>query len=128
MGIHVTALYGVYDADGGIRGELRYLWGAYVRNQHCSLCDITHSKVRRRPQWTEFVSRCAVPFHALHLNELDPDVAAFVDGRAPCVIAQTESGYEFVLDDAQLRACAGSVEHFEAALAEALATGGLVLR
>ncbi len=123
----VNAFYGVYDADGGIKGELQYLWGAYIRHQHCSFCDITHSRVRRRPQWAEFVERCPVPFHALHLNELDPDLAEFVSGKAPCVVARTDSGYESVLNDAQLRQCGGSVERFEAALDAALATSGLVL-
>jgi len=123
----VNAFYGVYDADGGIKGELQYLWGAYIRHQHCSFCDITHSRVRRRPQWAEFVERCPVPFHALHLNELDPDLAEFVSGKAPCVVARTDSGYVSVLSDAQLRQCGGSVGRFEAALRAALATSGLVL-
>jgi hypothetical protein len=128
MAIRVNALYGVYDADGGMRGELQYLWGAYVRNQHCSFCDITHSKVRRRPQWTEFVERCPVPFHALHLNELEPELAEFVKGKTPCVVSRTDSGYVSVLSDAQLRQCRGSVESFEVALDAALATSGLTFR
>lgn len=127
MGMNVKALYGVYNADGGMKGELQYLWGAYVRNQHCSFCDITHSKVRRRPRWAQFVERCPVPFHALHLNELAPDLAEFVHGKAPCVLARTDSGYQLVLSDAQLHACGGSVEQFEATLTDALVTSGLVL-
>lgn len=127
MDTSLNALFGIYDADGGIRGELQYLWGAYVRNEHCSFCDITHSGVRRRPQWTQFVERYPVPFHALHLNELDPDLAEFVNGQAPCVIAGTDSGYLSVLSDAQLHDCGGSVERFEEALADALTTSGLVL-
>jgi hypothetical protein len=126
--IEMNELYGVYDADGGIKGELRYLWGAYVRNQHCSFCEITHSKVRRRRQWSEFVSRCAVPFHALHLNELDSELAVFVAGQAPCVVAGTTTGFVTVLTDAELQECGGSVERFEAVLDEALTTLGLDLQ
>jgi len=122
----VNVLYGVYDADGGLAGEARYLWNAYVRNQHCSLCEITHSKVRRRREWAEFVARCGVPFHALHLNELDPELAAFVADDAPCVVAGTDDGFITVLSDTALQACDGSVARFEAKLDEALKTSGLV--
>ena len=39
----------VYDADGTLVGELRYWFGTLFGASHCSLCDITHSRWRRRP-------------------------------------------------------------------------------
>ena len=38
----VDTVWGVYHADGGIMGELRYVIGAVFQGNHCSLCDITH--------------------------------------------------------------------------------------
>ena len=38
----VESIWGVYHADGGLIGELKYVAGALFKGQHCSLCDITH--------------------------------------------------------------------------------------
>jgi hypothetical protein len=36
----VIRLIGVYDADGGLRGEIAYLAGK-LGGHHCSLCDVS---------------------------------------------------------------------------------------
>ena len=46
----VNRLVGVYDADGGLLGEAAYVWGKVRGTRHCALCDITHRRVRRRPE------------------------------------------------------------------------------
>jgi hypothetical protein len=46
----VEELLGVYDADGGVRGELAYVWGRWRGGVHCSLCDITHTTWRRKQE------------------------------------------------------------------------------
>ena len=80
-------LLGVYDADGGLRGEATYVIGKLLRRRHCSLCDITHSPVRRRPEWVTMVVRLGVPFRLAHLNELSAAEAAVVeDVGAPVVL------------------------------------------
>ena len=94
-------LVGVYDADGGLRGELSYLLGK-ARGRHCSLCDITHSPVRRRREWDDFVATLPVPFDVVHRNERDPAVEAATAGREPCVVAKTIDGIVMVLDGADL--------------------------
>ena len=43
----VGELVGVYHADGGLLGELRYAYGKVRGTAHCSLCDITHATVWR---------------------------------------------------------------------------------
>jgi len=52
----VTGLIGVYDADGGLLGEAAYVWGKVRRTRHCALCDITHGRVQRRPEWDQMVA------------------------------------------------------------------------
>lgn len=116
-----TRLIGIYRADGGLMGELRYLAGHLLRGQHCSLCDITHAGIGRRKSWDAAVAALRIPFTLLHLNEMDADLAAFVGNRAACVIAETTSGYVFLLGDAELGACEGDVDRFFARLSEALA-------
>ena len=44
----LKAIWGVYHADGGIVGELRYVFGKLRGTAHCALCDITHSYVSEK--------------------------------------------------------------------------------
>ena len=70
----VTRLVGVYDADGGLLGEAAYVWGKLRGTRHCSLCDITHELVRRKPEWDRMVAEIGTPVDLVHLNEMPPDV------------------------------------------------------
>ncbi|QYH35289.1 hypothetical protein [Salinibacterium sp. M195] len=36
---------GIYNADGGVWGETRYVIGHMLGTAACSLCDITHSPI-----------------------------------------------------------------------------------
>jgi hypothetical protein len=110
----------VYDADGGLRGELAYVVGA-LRGAHCGLCDITHGRLRRKRSWDAFVCALSVPVEVVHRNEQPPALAAYTRDRTPCVVAETAAGYEVVLDGAALDHCAGDVDRFAAALTAALA-------
>jgi hypothetical protein len=109
----VSALVGVYDADGGLLGEAAYVWGRLRGTRHCSLCDITHSPLRRKPAWDALVGDLGLPVDLLHLNELPADVAEAVRGSgAPVVLARTDAGLTVLLDAAELEQAAGSVQGF----------------
>jgi hypothetical protein len=118
--MEVTRLVGVYRADGGLRGELRYLAGHYLHGQSCSLCDITHSPFRRKAAWERAVAALGIPFALVHLNEMDPPLADFVGDRAACVVAETPDGRVLLLGDADLSALDGDVDAFFARLRAAL--------
>ena len=109
---------GIYNADGGVAGEIRYLFGHLFGSAECSLCDITHSLVRRKPEWDRMVSRMGVPIVVLHRNELDERLEAAVrDLALPVVIAHHSDGSDSVaLTADQLRRLGGSVDDFEQAL------------
>ena len=117
----VTALTGVYHADGSLLGELRYVAGTIFGGTHCALCDITHGRVRQKAQWRAERARLPVPFAAVHLDERSPAEAAASEGRTPCVLAHTADGIELLLGPAELEAChkdpAALVRAIEAALA-----------
>lgn len=117
----VTRLIGVYRADGGLRGELRYLAGHYLRGESCSLCDITHSPFRRKAAWDRQVAALGIPFDLLHLNELDPPLAAFVGDRAACVVADTTDGLLLLLSNDELSSAQGDVDAFFVLLRDRLA-------
>lgn len=71
----VTEVVGVYDADGGLLGELRYVLGKILGRAHCGLCDVTHAALRQKPEWTAMVGRLGVPVALLHRNEVSAEVS-----------------------------------------------------
>lgn len=109
----VERIVGVYDADGGLAGEARYVFGKLIGTAHCSLCDITHSPVRRKREWDRFVDELDVPFSLLHRNEQDEIVAAFTATTGlPVVVAMTSSGPEVLASPEELGTLDGSVARF----------------
>jgi len=119
----LDGLVGVYHADGGPLGEAKYIFGKLLGTAHCALCDITHSPVRRKPDWDRMVAGLGVPLELLHLNEMPPDVArATARAGSPVVLARLSDGtIEPVLHADELEVLGGSVEAFSDALQTALA-------
>lgn len=117
----VTALVGIYDADGGLRGELAYVIGHLLGRRHCSLCDITHSPVRRKPQWDRMVASLPVPMTVVHRNEARADELRAA-GALPAIVART-SGDDVLplLGPDDLDRCAGDVDRARALIVQALA-------
>jgi hypothetical protein len=118
----VSAFIGVYHADGGLVGEVRHVIGSWLGTAHCSLCDITHSPVRRKRAWDRMVAGLGVPFELHHLNELTPDVAEAVARLgSPVVLARLADGHVVqVLGPDVLESLDGSVAEFERALRAAV--------
>lgn len=121
-----TRYLGVYDADGGVVGELRYVVGHLLGTAECALCDITHSPVRRKRTWDALVATLDAPFDLRHRNELSAtEREALGPMGLPVVAAETaDGGWVALLDAAALRACAGDVDEFARRLRDATATGG----
>ena len=117
-GVRITGYTGIYNADGGLAGEVRYLFGHLFGSADCSLCDITHSFVRRKPEWDRMVARIGVPIVVLHRNELDDGLRAAVrDVPLPVVVAHRSDGSTSVaLTARQLAQLGGSVDGFEKSL------------
>lgn len=118
----ITRLIGVYNADGGIVGEARYVVGHLLGLTSCSLCDITHSPIRRKPEWDAMVALLPTPLTVLHKNELEPDLEAWLgDKTLPLVVGINDSGeFSVVLDPLALDSVEGSVAGFATLLASSL--------
>lgn len=119
----VTELVGVYHADGGPVGEIKYVLGKLLGTGHCALCDVTHSPMRRKPEWDRMVRRLGVPFTLLHLNEMPDDVATAVrTSGSPVVLARLSNGsLHPVLTPSALDTLGGSVDRAERAIRAELA-------
>ncbi|GII99805.1 hypothetical protein CLV28_1063 [Sediminihabitans luteus] len=121
----VTAIVGVYHADGGLAGEVRYVVGKVLGRAHCALCDVTHSPVRRKRAWDAMVARLDVPVELVHLDEMSDDVAAVVaEAGSPVVLGWVPAAgagrWVVLLEAAALETLDGSVDAFEVALHAAI--------
>ena len=125
--ISITRLVGVYDADGGLAGEAKYVVGHLLGRLECALCDITHGPVWRKKAFEAFRARLGVPFDVVHRNERSPEIEAATGDALPCILAVTDSGIVTLLDRAALEACGGDVDQLEPALVAAIADRHLVL-
>ena len=112
----VKKLYGIYHADGGLVGELAYIFGKYTGNIHCSLCDITHNKITMKKEWKIFSKELSIPFDLLHLNERSTEVIAASESKTPCVLVQTNDSLHVILSSEELENCNKSVNDFTSAL------------
>lgn len=114
---------GVYDADGGLAGELRYVVGHLLGTAECALCDITHSPVRRKRAWDAMVAELDAPFDLRHRNELtEVEMLALAPMGLPVVAAElADGGWVELLGRDALDACDGDVDTFTRVLRAAVA-------
>jgi hypothetical protein len=116
----ITRLTGVYNAEGSLLGELRYVVGSRLGRAHCALCDITHGRVREKPAWRAARDALEVPFTAVHLDERSPEERTASEGHTPCVLAHRDGGIDVLLGPDELEACGGDPAALVAALERAL--------
>lgn len=113
----ITALFGVYDADGTLWGEMSYWLGARIGVRHCSLCDITHSLFTEKSDWQqrqkELLNKYGVDFQAFHRNDQPEQVRKVINDKYPAVISQDETGlFAWFMGDDEIKNCKKSPEQF----------------
>lgn len=102
----------MYDADGGMVGELRYVWDKVVHGAHCPLCEVTHRGLRARAEWKQMVERLGVPFTLRHRDDVD-DELRLAAGVLPTVLARRGSRVEVLVDASELAACGSEPAELE---------------
>ena len=110
-------LIGVYNADGGVIGELKYFFGHLIGIAKCELCDITHSPIRRKASFDqlawELKSEYGLDFALKHLNERSEAETRASGAKEPCVLAEYPDGsLGMFLDRQELRMVDGNVDRF----------------
>ena len=113
-----THLIGIYNADGGIVGELKYFFGHLIGVAKCELCDVTHSPIRRKASFDKLAvalkSEFGLEIELKHLNERSESEIRASAGQEPCVLAKYADGsLGMFLDRAELAAVKGDVAKFE---------------
>ena len=116
----IESIWGVYHADGGLLGELRYVMGVAFRGEHCSLCDITHSVAWEKGEMKKWRKTSEIPFHLVHLNERPEEVTIATEGKTPCIVGKSNSGFVMLATDEELTSFNGSVDLLKRHLEEKL--------
>jgi len=120
--VSIRKITGVYHADGGLMGELRYVVGKLRGTSHCALCDVTHGLTGKKAEFVACEARLGIPVELVHLNERTPELRAFTEGRTPCVVGHGQAGLVMLLSAEALDGFGGRVDGFERALRAALSS------
>lgn len=109
---HQSELIGIYNANGGLLGELSYLTQHLFHKTHCALCDITHGmNPFGKPAWKQELAQLSLPMRTLHLNERDARmIAAMNNNPAPLILLLSPEKDQVLLDASELEACQGDPE------------------
>ena len=113
-----ATLIGVYDANGGIVGELSYVLGHLIGLRNCSLCDISHSPIKMKSSFKqlqhELLEHHGIDVKMIHRNERNELEAKASEGREPCMLLQyPDQSISMFFDSAELKTLAGNVKSFE---------------
>jgi hypothetical protein len=107
-------LIGVYNADGGIVGEISYVLGHLIGIRSCSLCDISHSPIKKKAAFKELeqhlLEEHGLIVKMIHLNERNERETKASEGREPCMLLEyPDQSISMFLDSTDLKALSGSV-------------------
>ena len=86
------SLLGIYDADGGLGGELRYVAAKLLGRGKCALCDITHGwNPMGSKSWKQACAVSDVELELLHRNEVTAEQLASTTGL-PAILRKDGEG------------------------------------
>lgn len=103
-------LVGIYDADGGLAGELRYAIGKLRGRHKCALCDLTHGwNPMGSRQWKQACAASPVELELVHRDEATAAQLAAAT-RLPAIVAHDGERWSEAFSTADIEACAGSPE------------------
>jgi hypothetical protein len=115
--LHISEFLGVYDIDRGRRAEVAYVVGHLLGTRNCALRDVTHSTMRRKPEWDEMVRNLGVPFTLRHRDEMPAEVTqALGDHALPAVLGRFGSSMGVLLPAEDVALANGSVTELETLL------------
>ncbi len=108
-------LIGIYKADGGLAGELVYVFGHLIGIRSCSLCDISHSPIKKKTAFKELeqhlLSEHGILVRMIHLNERNERELKASEGREPCMLLEyPDQSISMFLDSTDLKALSGNVK------------------
>jgi hypothetical protein len=111
-------LIGVYKAEGGIVGELTYFFGHLIGVRSCSLCNISHSPIKKKSSFKaleeHLLAEHGILVRMLHLNERNEREQKASAGREPCMLLEyPDKSISMFLDSNDLTALSGNVSELK---------------
>ena len=89
---------GIYNADGGVSGELRYAVDKIMGRSDCGLCDLTHGwNPLGKRSWSEACRASAVPIEMIHRDTATESQLAAA-GSLPAVLVGDEGAWRVAAD------------------------------
>ena len=116
----INRIIGVYHADGGVLGELKYMTGKLFGKTHCALCDMTHGRTGKKDAWKQCEENLGIPIKFVHLNERESKLKEYTQNITPCIVGKTNTGYVLLVDNEKLKKCKGNVKELESLLLDSL--------
>ena len=114
------SLYAIYDADGSLVGELRYLVDKFLGRADCALCDLSHGwHPAGKRAWRQRQG-ATTQLSWLHRDEVPPHVLTQVSESLPCIAMETNGRVDILICKDQLARCDGDFAVFEQLLAQKL--------
>ena len=114
------SLYAIYDADGSLAGELRYLVDKFLWRADCALCDLSHWwHPAGKRAWRQ-QQGATTQLTWLHRDEVPHHVLAHVSESLPCVATDTDGNVGILISKDELAGCEVNFTVFEQLLAEKL--------
>ena len=93
----------IYNADAGLRGELKYLTRKAVKNETCDLCDLTHGwNPFGKRKWKKAIEKESLSISLIHRNQAS-DLHKKVAGSLPAIICNTSGKWECILNSSELK-------------------------
>ena len=114
------SLYAIYDADGSLVGELRYLVDKFLGRADCALCDLSHGwHPAGKRAWRQRQG-ATTQLNWLHRDEVPHHVLVHVSESLPCIAMDTNGCVGILISKDQLARCEGDFMIFEQLLAQKL--------
>lgn len=89
---------GIYNADGGVSGELRYAVDKVLGRSDCGLCDLTHGwNPLGKRSWREACRSSTVPIELIH-RDLATESQLAAAGSLPAVLVEEDGTWRLVAD------------------------------
>lgn len=105
-------IVGIYDADGGWRGELSYALGLVSGGNHCSLCDITHGwNPLGRRDWKRACSKAPFGIDLIHRDRASHSQKEAA-GSLPAVLVGANDVWRVLVDSREIDRWNGDADAF----------------
>ncbi len=122
MVVNEEQIVGIYDADGGWMGELRYVVGVLAGRKHCSLCDITHGwNPWGRGEWRRACAAAPFDIQLIHRDQASASQRQAA-GALPALIAGQNDSWRVLVDSDELEGCAGDADQLMALIESGVQT------